>query len=89
MEKEFVIQLKNGMVLSRNEALQVKVQYEIYCTQEYLEENYSKEIPLDAMHIFAINVRNRMDKYNETEEVAIEELLKTSLPALKRKEVAL
>jgi len=89
MEKEFVIQLRNGMVLSRNEALQVKVQYEIYCTQEYLEENYSKEIPLDAMHIFAINVRNRMDKYNETEEVAIEELLKTSLPALKRKEVAL
>lgn len=89
MEKEFVIQLRNGMVLSRNEALQVKVQYEIYCTQEYLEENYSKEIPLDAMHIFAINVRNRMDKYNETEEVAIEELLKTSLPTLKRKEVAL
>lgn len=89
MEKEFVIQLRNGMVLSRNEALQVKVQYEIYCTQEYLEENCSKEIPLDAMHIFAINVRNRMDKYNETEEVAIEELLKTSLPALKRKEVAL
>lgn len=89
MEKEFVIQLRNGMVLSRNEALQVKVQYEIYCTQEYLEENYSKEIPLDAMHIFAINVRNRMDKYNETEEVAVEELLKTSLPTLKRKEVAL
>ena len=89
MEKEFVIQLRNGMVLSRNEALQVKVQYEIYCTQEYLEENYSKEIPLDAMHIFAINVRNRMGKYNETEEVAIEELLKTSLPTLKRKEVAL
>ncbi len=89
MEKEFVIQLRNGMVLSRNEALQVKVQYEIYCTQEYLEENYSKEIPLDAMHIFAINVRNRMDKYNETEEVAIEELLKNSLPTLKRKEVAL
>ena len=89
MEKEFVIQLKNGTVLSMKEAIQVKTQYEIFCTQEYLEENYSKEIPLDAMHIFAINVRNRMDKYDETEEIAITELLKTSLPALKRKEVAL
>ena len=89
MKKEFVIQLKNGTVLSMEEAIQVKTQYEIFCTQEYLEDNYSEVIPKDAMYVFAKNVRYRMDKYDETEEIAITELLKTSLPALKRKEVAL
>ena len=89
MEKEFVIQLKNGTVLSMEEAIQVKTQYEIYCTKEYLEDNYSEIIPKDAMYVFAQNVRYRMDKYDETEEDAITELLKTSLPTLKRKEVAL
>ena len=88
-KKEKVITLRNGVVLSMEEAMQVKAQYEILCTQEYLEDNYSEVIPKEAMQVFAINVRNRMDKYDETEEVAIEELLKTSLPTLKRKEVAL
>ena len=84
MEKEFVIQLKNGKVLTRDEAYQAKIQYEILCTQEYLEDNFSEIIPKDAMSIFATNVRCLMNGRGYTECEAIEELLKTSLPSLQK-----
>ena len=69
---EFTFEIK-GITLDMCDMQRVHENYEIYCTAEYLMENYAitKENALKV----ASTVRKFMDKYGYTEEEAINEIL--------------
>ena len=69
---DFTFEIK-GITLDMCDMQQVHDNYEIYCTAEYLMENY----PFDEKQAlkYATEVRRRMDKYGFDEEEAIDEVL--------------
>ena len=84
MESKNLIKLKTGKVLTLEEADEAKRLYEVFCTQEYLEDNFSGVIPKDNMWSVAVSVRRYMNKYSVTENEAIEEILKEILKTQKK-----
>lgn len=69
---EFTFEIK-GVTLDMCDMQRVKEAYEIYCTAEYLMENY--ELNEKQALSYASDVRRLMFKYDYTEEEAIYEVL--------------
>ena len=72
---DFTFEIK-GVTLDMCDMNRVKEQYEIYCTAEYLIENYQIE-EQEAIRL-ASDVRRFMDKYGFDEVDAIYEVLETN-----------
>jgi hypothetical protein len=69
---EFTFEI-NGVTLNMCEMNRVHEQYQIYCTAEYLMENYHIE-EKEALAL-ASDVRRLMFKYDYTESEAIHKIL--------------
>ena len=68
----FTFEIK-GITLNMDEMTAVHQQYEIYCTAEYLMENYHLDEEQALEH--AAEIRRRMDKYSMDENEAIIEVV--------------
>ena len=69
---DFTFEIK-GITLDMCDMQRVHENYEIYCTAEYIMENYDLS-EYQALKV-AANVRNLMNKYGCTEEEAIYKIL--------------
>lgn len=69
---EFTYVIK-GVTLDMCDMAIIKQTYEIYCTTEYLMDNY--ELNEEQALRYAADVRRLMDKYGYTEDEAIDEIL--------------
>jgi hypothetical protein len=71
--KEFTMEIK-GITLDMCDMCRVHQQYQIYCTAEYLMENYNfdEDMALDL----ATEVRRLMFKYDVDEDYAIAEVFR-------------
>ena len=64
----------NSTALSINELATLHGYYETCCTAEFLMENYDISDEEEAIFL-GYRVRERMDKYSLTEDVAIDEIM--------------
>ena len=69
---DFTFEIK-GITLDMCEMNMIHENYQIFCTAEYLMENYDKN-EQDALRL-ATEVRRLMDKYGYDENEAIDEVL--------------
>lgn len=70
--ENFTFEIK-GVTLDMCDMQRVHEQYEIYCTAEYLVENYNKKEEYALK--YASDVRRLMHKYGLTEEEAIYQII--------------
>lgn len=68
---------ENRFNLTREQMQEIHDDYEIFCTAEYLIENYHVLNENKAIAL-ASDIRRCMDKYDYTEKKAIEEVLETA-----------
>lgn len=74
---EETFKLSNGseVTLDWNDMYKISHAYNILCTQEYLLDNHPN-LSVEEAYDIAAEVRRQMDKYDITEDFAIDEVLK-------------
>ena len=71
-----VIEYKiKGITLSQSDLIDIDRYFEAACTAEYLLENYEQVTTEEQAMELGYEVRRKMDKYGDSEEDAIDEVL--------------